>query len=308
MRPEHATQCSSTLLSALATGSTAAALLAKAGRNVALVEKAEFPRRKVCGEYISAATLPLLDACGVGEAFRRDAGPAVSRVAFYAGQTLADAPLPAGGSRALGRDTLDTVLLEAAVAAGATAFTPPDFRTPEGAPRTATSSATSPRGGGGVTALHRIADGYRANIAGEYEIEAPIVIAACGSWNTKGPFALDPAPRDFDMLAFKSHFRNANLPAGLMPLLAFAGGYGGMVESDGGRTSLSCCIRRNVLTAARDRLWHARRRFCVRAYHGIDTRRGTRPGRRRDGRRGLGRRPHSARHPYALFRWRLLHW
>ena len=39
-------------------GSAAARLLAQAGWSVALVEKAEFPRRKVCGEFISATTIP----------------------------------------------------------------------------------------------------------------------------------------------------------------------------------------------------------------------------------------------------------
>ena len=32
-----------------------------------------------------------------------------------------------------------------------------------------------------------------------------------------------------------------------MPLISFPGGYGGMVHCDAGRTSLSCCIRRDVL-------------------------------------------------------------
>ena len=39
-----------------------------------------------------------------------------------------------------------------------------------------------------------------------------------------------------------------------MPLLVFPGGYGGMVHSDGGRVSLSCCIRRDYLARCR-RLW-----------------------------------------------------
>ena len=43
------------------------------------------------------------------------------------------------------------------------------------------------------------------------------------------------------------------LPPGLMPLLAFPGGYGGLVESDNGRTSLSCCIRRDALASVRTR-------------------------------------------------------
>ena len=36
-----------------------------------------------------------------------------------------------------------------------------------------------------------------------------------------------------------------------MPLLVFPGGYGGMVHSDGGRVSLSCCIRRDALRHCR---------------------------------------------------------
>jgi len=36
-----------------------------------------------------------------------------------------------------------------------------------------------------------------------------------------------------------------------MPLLAFPGGYGGMVHTDGGRVSLSCCIRRDRLERCR---------------------------------------------------------
>ena len=43
-----------------------------------------------------------------------------------------------------------------------------------------------------------------------------------------------------------------------MPLLAFPGGYGGMVNTDGGRVSLSCCIRRDTLRAMPERVWTAR--------------------------------------------------
>ncbi len=37
-------------------GAVSALLLARAGWNVAVVEKERFPRGKVCGEFISAAT------------------------------------------------------------------------------------------------------------------------------------------------------------------------------------------------------------------------------------------------------------
>ena len=78
------------------------------------------------------------------------------------------------------------------------------------------------------------------------EILAGVAIAAHGSWEV-GPLAtqrpIAPA-RPADWLAFKAHFRDTGLPIGLMPLLSFADGYGGMVHCDGGRASLSCCIRR----------------------------------------------------------------
>jgi flavin-dependent dehydrogenase len=38
----------------------------------------------------------------------------------------------------------------------------------------------------------------------------------------------------------------------LMPLLAFPGGYGGMVHTSGDRVSLSCCLRRDVLARCRE--------------------------------------------------------
>src|SRR5262245_14089568 len=52
--------CDALIVGAGPAGSAAALLLARAGWSVALIEKAEFPRRKVCGEFISATSLPLL--------------------------------------------------------------------------------------------------------------------------------------------------------------------------------------------------------------------------------------------------------
>ncbi|RWF89741.1 MAG: FAD-dependent oxidoreductase, partial [Mesorhizobium sp.] len=50
-------------------GTSAALVLARRGWAVAIVEKSAFPRRKVCGEYISASNLALLDRLGVGDAW-----------------------------------------------------------------------------------------------------------------------------------------------------------------------------------------------------------------------------------------------
>ena len=214
-------------------GATAARLLARAGWSVALIEKTEFPRRKVCGEFISATTLPILDACGIGDEFRRLAGPSVRRIGLYAAETMIASP---GGPHiwgwALGREHLDLLLRDAAVQAGAKLFQPAE-----------------------LAAMRRDDNGHDCIVrdeSGEYAISARIVVAANGSWNPKGPLAMsadNSAPSD--LFAFKAVFRGGALPDNLMPLLAFPGGYGGMVHSDGGHTSLSCCIRRDALAIAR---------------------------------------------------------
>ena len=216
-------------------GATAALMLARAGWSVAVVEKAAFPRRKVCGEFISATSLPLLRDIGLAESFVERAGPEVRRVALFAGDSTVTSIMPqacgGGWGRALGREHLDSLLLEQAVRAGAKLWQP--------------FGATELRGG---------RDGHVCTIAANgAELGGRVVILAHGSWE-RGPLPLvaqSHAPSD--LLAFKAHFSESDLPADLMPLLVFPGGYGGMVHSDGGRVSLSCCIRRDELQRCRRR-------------------------------------------------------
>lgn len=210
-------------------GSSTALLLARAGRKVALAEKSVFPRRKVCGEFISSTSLPVLEACGVAKDFLVAAGPVVTRVGLYASNTVLASPLEREWGRALGREHLDTMLRDVAVRAGVQLFQP--------------TEVVSVRRDGGMSVC---------TLQTGEEIAARLVVAACGSWNAKGAFAV-PADHDApsDLFAFKAHFRDDGLPPGLMPLLAFPGGYGGLVHSDAGRLSLSCCIRRDALADAR---------------------------------------------------------
>src|SRR4051794_24125310 len=46
-------------------GSTLAAILAKHGRSVALIDRDTFPRDKLCGEFLSYDALPILEAFGI---------------------------------------------------------------------------------------------------------------------------------------------------------------------------------------------------------------------------------------------------
>ena len=225
-------------------GATAALLLAKAGWSVGLVEKMSFPRRKVCGEFLSATNLPLLRHLGLAESFLELAGPDVRQVGLFSRDHVVTADMPRprtgdgmddGWGRALGRDHLDTLLLDRAAAAGASVWQP-------------WSAVELVNRGGGY-----LCQAVSRESGQSRELRARIVVAAHGSWEP-GPLPTQPArraSRPSDLFGFKAHFLDSRLPAGLMPLLAFPGGYGGMVHSDHGRVSLSCCIRRDQLDNAR---------------------------------------------------------
>jgi flavin-dependent dehydrogenase len=220
-------------------GSAAALLLARAGWQVVLLERKAFPRRKVCGEFLSATNWPLLERLGVAEAFVERAGPEVRRVGLFSNDKMTVSELPRcrhGRGRSLAREHLDTLLLAQADRAGVTVFQPWSAldlsRTDDGCFQCLARSVHS----GGTAALH-----------------AKIVIAAHGSWEPGSlPSQQGKQPaRPSDLLAFKAHFRESGLPADLMPLLVFPGGYGGMVHCDSGRITLSCCIRRDTLEQIR---------------------------------------------------------
>jgi menaquinone-9 beta-reductase len=87
------------------------------------------------------------------------------------------------------------------------------------------------------------------------ELFARMIIISHGSWG-RSLLPLKPKPHEH-LLAFKAHFTDCDLPLDLMPLLIFPGGYGGMVHSDSGRVSLSCCIRGDELQRCRQR-WPSR--------------------------------------------------
>ena len=243
-------------------GAATAILLAKGGLDVILVEQHRFPRHKVCGECISAGALEILDKLGIGPDFRRQAGPELRHVGWMSAERIVVAEMPACSQgayrygRALGRQQLDTLLIERAGAVGVRILQPARVRSVHGslgrficeyellAERASTpedSSAVAPR-----------------NFV--RTLRAPVVVDAHGSWERRSSIAGAGAPSGArtrrvgsDLLAFKTSFRNASLAAGLLPVISLNGLYGGMVVAEAGRLTLACCVRRDMLEKCRSR-------------------------------------------------------
>jgi flavin-dependent dehydrogenase len=234
-------------------GASVSIRLAQAGWRVVLVEQHEYPRQKVCGECISAGNLTLIDDLGIGLEFRRLAGTELREVGWMsAGATVTgDCPAATGPDRfghALGRDVFDSLLLERARAVGVRILQPAKVRAL----------------GGTLGKFECRIEERNVTFAGAHTlkptpmISAAIVIDAHGSWEAPPRFAglgaarqVRPLRRASDLFAFKARFRGAALAPGLLPVLAFKGGYGGMVVADGGHTTLACCIRRDALQTSR---------------------------------------------------------
>ena len=230
-------------------GSSAAIWLARAGWKVALLEKQRFPRRKVCGECIAASNLPLLQTLGVGAGIEAHAGPNLRHVRMLQGNAEVSADLPEADhplhrwGRALGRDTLDTLLLRQARAEGADVLQPATLQSITGA-------------AGAWTCEVRAVESAALRV-----LRAALVIDAHGSWeklpagnSLSGSTSRTTPPRQHrasDLFAFKANFSGAALSDSTISVLALDGGYGGMVMEGAGLATLACCIRRDRLSQLR---------------------------------------------------------
>ncbi len=99
-------------------GAAAATALARAGAHVVVLEKAVFPRHKVCGCFLSHEALPVLRKMGVEEELRQANPETITRFALVErGGNRVEADLPAP-VLSISRERLDTVAAAAAGRAG----------------------------------------------------------------------------------------------------------------------------------------------------------------------------------------------
>jgi menaquinone-9 beta-reductase len=204
-------------------GATLATLLASSGRSVALIDRDEFPRDKVCGEFISWDAHPILEALGLGEILER--GAAIDHCRLFAGGKSLSFPLPST-ARGLTRYALDDALLERARAAGAAILT----------------GWNVDQVGEGSKRVHC------RNAGGEMMVEAELIAGAWGRWGRldhqlSRPFVDEREERWF---GFKRHFASRK-DDGSVDLFAMEDGYVGVAPIEQGRTNLAGLVHQKLL-------------------------------------------------------------
>ncbi|MBX9808055.1 MAG: NAD(P)/FAD-dependent oxidoreductase [Flavobacteriaceae bacterium] len=189
-------------------GLTSAIHLSKSGLKVTLIEKNEYPKHKVCGEYISNEVLPYFQWLGFEIS---DLKPStISKIAFSTakGKTiLGDLPL---GGFGISRYELDHYLYLKALKNGCHIIQD------------------------SVTDIQFIGDEFRISTSNTLEITSKIVLGAFGKRsNIDLKLNRDFIKKNSPWLAVKAHY-SGNFPSDLVGLHNFKGGYCGVskVEND----------------------------------------------------------------------------
>jgi len=215
-------------------GAIAARELARRGRSVLLVDRASFPRNKVCGACLNVRALAALAAVDLGELVERLGAVPLVGLHLAAEKTSARIRLPGGA--ALTRAALDAALIEAAIQAGVEFLPRADARLGDCMPQER------------LLTLSR--DGKSTTIAGR------IIFAADG---LAGGFSRRQASGQA-VVASNSYIGTAMLvdtgPSFYTPGTIFmacgTGGYIGLVRVEEGRLNVAAAFGPGILQCAGD--------------------------------------------------------
>lgn len=204
-------------------GSMTAVRLARAGRQVLLIEREFAAHPKVCGEFLSPEAVAYLRHAGVDPLSL--GAQSIHRLRVLAGGRTFAANLPFT-ALSLSRSVLDEALLLRAQQAGAEL-----------------------KRGIAVSGLAGGAQSWIATVSGGAQVATRTVFLATGKHDLRGwPRA---AGEQNDLVGFKMHWR---LPAaqvralrGEMVLFLFRGGYGGLALVEGDVANLCFVLRRSRL-------------------------------------------------------------
>lgn len=217
-------------------GSIAARQIARAGKSVLLVDKATFPRSKVCGSCLNATGVSLLERIGLGHVLDDLGAEPQGEIRLAAAGRSVSLRVPRGGV-VVSREALDAALVGEAVAAGATLI--------DGARARLRESGADARGCNRRTI--ELTDGRETVVA-----TAKIVIAADG---LGGSFL--NGSREFHRIAARDSLIGAGVVLARVPtdyrpntiyMAVGRGGYIGQVRLENGELDVAAAIDRRTLS------------------------------------------------------------
>jgi flavin-dependent dehydrogenase len=210
--------CDVAVVGASLAGSAAAAALARGGADVLVLERARFPRPKICGEFLSHEALPVLERMGALADVLAASPERIERFALTRRDgRRAEAPLPAP-VLSISRERLDAAVSKASADAGARVL----------------FDETVVSIDGGLAHAFRLA-------GPSLDVAARVVV---GAWGRYGPLdgRLGRAffGRPAELFGFKKHLDGASASlAGRAVLHLFRGGYLGLSRIESGRVNLA---------------------------------------------------------------------
>lgn len=216
-------------------GSSLAIRLARSGLEVTLIERSFFPRRKLCGEFISPECLEHFKDLGVLADMMSAGGDRIAETVFFSMKGRS-ASVPsdwfgAASKSALGlsRAEMDLRLLEKARCEGVEII--------EGA---------------AVNGIVREEDLVKAVTvrleSGErVEVEGDIFADATGRARALARHASGEEASRPRLVGFKSHFSGVEMPSGRCEIYFFPGGYGGLNYVEDGLANHCFLVRADVV-------------------------------------------------------------
>jgi flavin-dependent dehydrogenase len=202
----------------------AALEFSRQGATVLLVDRAAFPRSKVCGACLNPFALALLRRVGLGESIARAGAAHIHQMSLAAGRSRANIPLI--GWRVLSRLRLDMTIVTAAQAAGAR-FMP------------GTQAVLGP-----IQADRRV---LRLDEQGErVEVGARLVVAASGLGGGflrgEESFEAQIAPGSRIGLGTTVDSFPASYAPGIIYMAYGSGGYAGLVQTEDGALNIAAAL------------------------------------------------------------------
>ena len=211
-------------------GALAAREAARLGAQVLLIDRATFPRWKVCGCCLNAAALSVLDSVGLADLPQNCGAKPLKKIRLAAGGRDVECRLAGGVS--LSREAFDSALIEAAVGAGVH-FLPQ------------TDAALQPHNSADSRTLELHRGGEPASL------RARMVLAADGLAGRlvhhEPELAMRVAPASRLGAGTVLDEGSANLEDGVIYMASGRGGYVGLVRLEDGRLDVATALDREAV-------------------------------------------------------------